>query len=257
MTLLIGANLQTYVIMFADTRASWQDPIKGYCFNDGDHKIVSCGLGLITGSGFVSALSAVKAELMASQIKHTDQVIDIIKRKALPEIQGITACYPKLSEQTCFMISYRTVTDGQLTLCLALMHPNWDYQLGLYDDAIVVMPSDSTNEEAKRYRVLVREKLVHLELREPTHEEFAKGFLANINENISIIGQLFYEIAQKSSHVSPDLDFAVMLLEGSLLYGYGLSEEVRNGEFKYFLVANGEQSTILNPGMTDFSSDKF
>jgi len=154
------------------------------------------------------------------------------------------------------MISYRTVIDGQLILRLALMHPKWDYQLGFYDDAIVTMPSDSTNEEAKRYRFLVRKKLVHLELIETTHEEFTKGLLANIKENISIIGQLFHEIAQKSSHVSPDLDFAVMLMEGSLLYGYGLSEEVRNGEFKYSLIANSNQSTILNPGMTDFVSDK-
>jgi len=79
--------------MVADTRASWQDPINGHRFEDGDHKIVSCGLGLITGSGYVSALNAVKAELMVTEITHTDQVIDIIKRKALPEIQAKGGIY--------------------------------------------------------------------------------------------------------------------------------------------------------------------
>jgi hypothetical protein len=69
MTLLIGANLQDYVLVAADTRASWHDPLHGYCYEDGDHKIVACPLGLVTGSGYVGALNAVKRTLMRTEVR--------------------------------------------------------------------------------------------------------------------------------------------------------------------------------------------
>jgi hypothetical protein len=245
MTLLIGANLQTYVIVVSDTRASWQDPIKGFCFKDGDHKIVSCGLGVVTGSGYVSALNAVKEKLMATEITHTHQIINIIKQNALPKIKAITTYYPESSEQTCFLICYETVTNGHQTLRLALLHPKWDYQLGLYYDATVVMPSDSTNEEADKYRILLRDKLIPVEPNGSTGEDLSQGLMASLRENISMIGKLFYEISNKSIQVSPDMDIAIMFLDGSLIYGYGLSDNIRNGEFKHCSIVNSNKSIIL------------
>jgi hypothetical protein len=60
MTLLIGANLKHYTIIAADTRITWHHQFFGKSHTDGSHKIAMCHFGLVTGSGYVPALEAVK-----------------------------------------------------------------------------------------------------------------------------------------------------------------------------------------------------
>ena len=105
MTLIIGANLNHYTILAADTRTSWTHPFLGECHRDHNHKIAVCKMGLIAGSGYVDALDSVKEELLKKEIFHTDEVLNIINKSAIPKIKLLNRNDPNsIKHKTCFML---------------------------------------------------------------------------------------------------------------------------------------------------------
>jgi hypothetical protein len=248
MTLLIGTYLTHYTIIAADTRTSWNHPILGKYHKDGDHKIVMCSFGLVTGSGYVDALESVKKELLTREILHTNDVLQIINQKALPKIENLHKYTPGIKDNTCFLVSYRTAIDGEVILRLSLLHPNWEYQLAYYENPIVVMPTDSSEEEAEQYSKSLKNVLISLDEKRLLAEDYAKDILTNLYENINLISGYFYEISShKSRYVSRDLDFAALMLDGTVIYGYGNSDEVMKGEFKMCVIPYCNKTRILAP----------
>jgi hypothetical protein len=247
MTLLIGANLKHYTIVAADTRTSWSQLPFGRMYRDGDHKIIMCDLGLITGSGYTDALELVKKELLTKVIFHTDEFIEIINQRALPKINELHRTNPQARDNTCFLVSYRTVLNNENMLRLALFHPKWNYQLGYYEDVTVVMPADSKEEEVEKYSLFLREHLVKFNDKGLSDDEYVENLFTGILDNIKIIAKCFCEISQQSFFVSQDMDFAALLLNGTVIYGYGESNKLVNGNFKMSIIPSSHQSHILTP----------
>jgi tetrahydromethanopterin S-methyltransferase subunit F len=244
MTLLIGANLKHYTIIAADTRTSWHHPFFGNSHKDGDYKIAMCNFGLITGSGYIDALEAVKKELLSKEINHTDEFLEVVKRLALPKIDELHKNNTLIKDNTCFLLSYIN-NDRQLRL--ALIHPKWNYQLGFYEDAIISMPSDSSDVESEKYRGDLIKKLIRFDNKENNNEEYGKSLFMNLYNNIRIIAQYFNEISQKSNYVSRDMDFAALLLSGTVVYGYGDSCQVMNGALQMSIIPAAHQTRYLTP----------
>lgn len=244
MTLLIGANLKHYTIIAADTRTTWHHPFFGNSHKDGDHKIAMCNFGLITGSGYVEALEPVKKELLNKEVNHTDEFLEIVKRLALPKVNELLKNNPQTKDNTCFLLSYRN-TDGLLRL--GLIHPQYSYELVFYKEAVIVMPSDSNNEESEGYTNNLIEKLIKFEDKEYTDTEYAKNLFMNLYDNIRVIAQYFNEISQKSAYVSCDMDFVALLSSGAVVYGYGESCKVMNGALEMSTIPATHQTRYLTP----------
>ncbi|MBU2634800.1 MAG: hypothetical protein KJ674_06200 [Nanoarchaeota archaeon] len=244
MTLLIGADLKHYTIIAADTRITWHHPFLGDNHKDGDHKIAMCNFGLITGSGYVDALEPVKKELLNKEINHTGEFLEIVKGIALPKVEELLKNNPQVKDNTCFLLSYRN-TDGLLRL--GLIRPQWNYELGFYEDAVIVMPSDSSNEEAEKYTKELIEKLIKFEDKEYSDADYGKNLFMNLFDNVRIIAQYFNEISQKSVYVSRDMDFAALLSSGAVVYGYGESIKVMNGALQMSIIPATHQTRYLTP----------
>jgi hypothetical protein len=246
MTLLIGANLDHYTIVAADTRTSWTDPSLGECHRDGDHKIVWCSLGIITGSGYINALDTVKNELLTKEISHTDQVLQIIKRRALPEIEDLHRRHPDVEDNTCFLLSYRTAINSRIVLRLSIIHPDWNYQLVHWADSIPVMPNDLIG-EVEKYAEFLRKNLIKFEGQDPSNKKYTAALFSNLSDNMKIIGTCFHEISKQSSQVSRDLDFAaLLLLDGSAIHGHGKADQVMQG-YSEMGVWNYQRACVLAP----------
>ncbi|NQU73300.1 MAG: hypothetical protein HQ547_01140 [Candidatus Omnitrophica bacterium] len=248
MTLLIGANLNHCTVIAADTRTSWRHPLLGDTHTDGDHKIAMCTLGLVTGSGYVDALDPVKKELLSKEIMHTDQILTIVQQKALPKIEELRKNNLRIRDKTCFLLSYCTISDNAKLLRLALIHPDWEYKLAFYDSVVVAMPSDSSEEESIKYNKVVTADLIRLENKEfMAQETIAKDILVNLYSNVKSIAKHFHEISKKSKYVSPDMDFAALLLNGAIIYGYGESSEIMKGIFRMSVIPPAHQTQFLTP----------
>ena len=69
----------------------------------------------------------------------------------------------------------------------------------------------------------------------------------NLYGNVRIIAQYFNEIAQKSICVSRDMDFAALLLSGTVVYGYGDSCKVKDGALEMSIIPAAHQTRYLTP----------
>lgn len=244
MTLLIGANLKEYAIIAADTRISW---FNGLFHKDQDHKIALCEFGLITGSGYVDALDSVKKELLKKTISHTDEIYEIVNQYARPLIEQLEKDYPNSQHNTCFLITYATLVENKKTLRLAILHPEWNYKLGFYEKSAVVMPSGSLEESIRKYSTFLDERLVDFP-KDVDDDKFTEAFFENFFTNIHPIAQCFHEISQISKFVSNDIDYAVTLLNGTVIYGYGKSEELMNGKnLRFSIIPASPNTKFLTP----------
>ncbi|MDD5771936.1 MAG: hypothetical protein PHX78_00555 [bacterium] len=248
MTLLIGANLKSYSIIAADTRASWEIPFLGKQHKDGDHKIAACSFGLVTGSGYVDALDAVKKELLQKTISNTNEFTDIIQRCVKPKIEELKKINPGTEDNTCFLISYR---NNEGLIRLAVMHAKWNYELELYDDVAVILPTNFTIEKSEEYRSCIREKLTEFQDNVNTNscdnEIFLNNLINHINCTVKLIASYFHEISEKSSYVSSDVDIGVLLNDGNVIYIYGDSMKIKEGKSSLNVLINNSDTRFLTP----------
>ena len=247
MTLLIGANLKHYAIIAADTRTSWHHPFFGNGWNDQDHKIVMCSLGLITGSGYVGALNPVKKELIKTEIRHTDELLRIINELAIPEIKLLHKFNPAIKDNTCFLFTYRTNIDNEIIVRLSFLHPKWDYQLIHIEKSTIVMPIDTNENVVEKYSSLLHEGLKEPKNNYESDKEYAVDIFRNIYENAIFLANFFYDISGISNHVSRDFDVAALLINGTIIYGYGETKDVKLGKVGLSIMPGLNHSKILTP----------
>lgn len=252
MTLIIGANLNHYTILATDTRTSWTHPFLGECHKDHKHKIAMCKMGLINGSGYVNALDSVIEELLKKEIFQTDEVLNIINEFAIPKIKLLNRNNPSsIKHKTCFLISYFTKLDNKDILRLAFLHPKWDYQLNIVKESIIVMPGDTNEKYYEKYNKIIREGLHRCKLSNYSDKKYAVSVLTNICKNVIFIAKCFYEISKVSNLISSDFDFAALLLNDKVLYGYGDTKEVKSGKLRFRLLHRPNQTRILTPDILE------
>lgn len=247
MTLIIGANLNHYTILAADTRTSWMHPFFGECHKDHKHKIAMCKMGLIAGSGYVNALDPVIEELLKREISHTDEVLKIINELAIPEIELLHKHDPNIIDITCFLISYFTSSDNENILRLAFLHPEWEYQLNIVKESIIVTPRDTNEKYYKKYSKILHEGLHRCKVSNYSDKEYMLSVFTNICKNAIFFAKCFYEISKVSNFVSGDFNFTALLLNEMVVYGYGNSKEVKSGKLSLRIFHRSNQTRILTP----------
>lgn len=77
MSLVIGINFGTYVLLAADTRVTIGDPPIDR--HDDESKIVQTELGLIVGAGLVQLLDPVKATFCSKAVQHSSDLLAIVE----------------------------------------------------------------------------------------------------------------------------------------------------------------------------------
>jgi hypothetical protein len=250
MTLIIGATLNNYVLVAADTRVSWKHPISGESFKDHDHKIVNCKIGLVTGSGYTKALDSVKEELLRREINHTGEIEEIVNEKAIPKIRLLNKNYPEVKNKTSFLISYFTKTgDKQNVLRLAFLHPDWNYKISIVKETIVVMPFDVQKEIVEEYSNKLSKGITRCPTIYNPGNVLNESVIANITKNLFFIADCFNEISKKSKYVSKDFDYAVLFTNEVIIYCYVASSELKNGNFKLSVFHRNNHSYILSPNI--------
>lgn len=81
MTITLGIDFGDYIFIAADTRTVTYDRLGRIIhIRDDTQKIIKTRFGLVTGSGYLDLLDAIKSKLVEENSKlHTDKILDIIK----------------------------------------------------------------------------------------------------------------------------------------------------------------------------------
>ncbi|MBA7501464.1 hypothetical protein ES706_00034 [subsurface metagenome] len=220
MTINIGINLGKYIILAADTRTVYF--LHGrQMYTDENQKIQKTKIGLITSAGHKGLLDEVKYQLAQRDIKHTDQIIQIIKEqvdafspRTYPEIK-------KVIDMTGWLLTYKTLVGKKPILRLALLHPQFNYELALYgkNKACVIMPFEANEETTEAVSDTINKKIKPLEN------------ISKIKENISyhsaLIKQSVSTVSKNFESVSPTFHIGVHSIDGKM----GISTRVENEKF--------------------------
>lgn len=213
MTLLIGANFGSYGIIAADK--------KEVDFSDGEiisshenaSKIVETGIGLMTGSGYVSLLDNVKSGVASSSIVHTDDILSIITRERdLAKIElSSYALGQELLQTTSWLFSYITGDQGTPMLRIAMYQAPFSeiyFSTVERDKAIVVPPSDFTQSEAQSLEDGVNDHVKSLaNLRDAQQ---------NLSHNLSVVISTMDQVSQNSQMVSRSCDIGIIFDNGKM-----------------------------------------
>ena len=80
MTLIVGLNLEQYVLVASDTRVSYFIGDR-LIYRDDEEKIKPTKVGLITGAGLCDLLDPVKDRMREEEPSHTDAMRDLIRQE--------------------------------------------------------------------------------------------------------------------------------------------------------------------------------
>jgi hypothetical protein len=199
-TLLVGINLGSYVVMGADTRVSWYTPDGEFRFHDEGEKIQKTDIGLITGAGLINILDPVKKMLAHKEVvTHTRRIEALMRdtRNRFRDDHDWTD-QPHVIEalaHTCWLFTYfgsdtaSARAQGNVTLRLALAHPSSDYNRDVIatNSAVVVMPTGSTENQVDALHRVVNEHIAPL--------ESASDFVKNVNYHVGLIAGAMEAVA--------------------------------------------------------------
>lgn len=151
MTIAIGINFGTYILLAADTRTTYYD-WSGQVINHFDEsvKIQKTTMGLITGAGSKQLLDPVKVRLKEEEIIHTDQIKQIIRGERLKYLRRYKRTAAHHIELTGWLFTYVTVEDDNPKLRLGMFHPSLGDDLALYEEnyPAAINPHEVTEETA-------------------------------------------------------------------------------------------------------------
>jgi len=161
-TIAIGINFGAYVLLAADTRTTYHDWKGGVVgFKDNSIKIQRTYIGLITGAGSVELLDVVKRRLKEEGPKDTNHVLNIIREERRLYQKPLSSLEQHLIENTGWIFSYLTVNPENYVLRLAMYHPRFGDDLGLFadNDPAIIFPQEATEEDAKLIGDFLKESI--------------------------------------------------------------------------------------------------
>jgi len=224
MTINIGINLGEYIILGADTRTERLLGNRKMFYSDEDQKIQETKIGLITGAGYKDILDDVKRELSQRDTENTTEIIQIVKKskdKFLINRPPFFTVDEKWFEPTCWLLTYMTIIDKFPGLRLALIHPQFNHDIALYEKYMpcVVMPRDSTPEELEFIAEFVNGKIKPLEDISKIEE--------NIIYHVGLIQKVIRDVSEKHDSVSQSFQIGVHVIDGSI----GISPIIKANRF--------------------------
>ena len=250
MTLIIGAHLNHYMVVAADTRADAHPPDICHVHRDGNHKIVIFRDGLLAASGYPGILNLFKKELLKHETVTTSKVKEIIAHTLLPQMESYRKLFPHLENNTNFLIS--RIPDPLAKdpfPALYLINERGQIKEAIANDNFLIMPADMNRQVGKRCQEYLRENLVAYAGLESERGYFDE-LLSSIRRNLIVINYFFEQMAGISAQVSHDIDIAVLHLSGDVFYGCGSSAAISRGALRQMLLIQDHPTTrYLTPDL--------
>lgn len=226
MTLLASIHLDDYAIIASDKKEVVK--LNGLIVpvHEEAEKIVITDIGLITGSGYVDLLDAVKKRVASEGINHTDKIMEIIKGER-DRIKNSIFCdddqINELLNYSGWLFSYFTVIENSQCLRIALYHPTIDenhFCIIRENSCKVIYPSDVDPANIVQFSNYLNENIGTLEKIPDINQ--------NLSYNIKLILLLMDEISRLSSTVSKTCDIGVVFKKGEMLLAKNVSIETPN-----------------------------
>jgi hypothetical protein len=215
MTFLATIHAKEYALIAADKMEVAKIGSGFVCVSTDVDKIIDTEIGLMTGSGYTALLDEVKSAVSESEIKHTDQILAIIKDRRLKILRN--SCLPEnqksdFLDNTGWLFTYFTVVDAKPTIRVAIYSPHVsDQYLGIVEESkcSAFFPSDST--------ATIRESFMASLKNEMVTSDGAGSFQDTLSINSRLILRLMKEMSRISSFVTESCDIGLVLLDGTTL----------------------------------------
>jgi len=230
MSLIAGLHLGNFALIAADKR---EMSIYGDTLvpdHDEAAKIISAGLGYVTGSGIVELLHFVKEALANTEITETDQILAIVAREREHFRSAHSADPGWAGEQvkkTGWMFTYMTEDDGQAAVRVAIVHESWNddgIRLLYKGAAKVLVPIDGIAEEAQRLSDILTQNL-------KTTDELS-GLAESISYHVPLLQAVFKYASEICDSVSESFHVAVHTNDGQMLLSNEISTSTVNVQFE-------------------------
>ena len=230
MTLLVTIHLDDFAIIASDKKEVIKLKDVVISHHENAKKIVGTGIGLITGSGYLGLLNAVKQRVAEEEIIHTGQILEIIKNER--ELIKNTMRYTNYQKKeflnvTGWLLSYRTIVNKVPNLRIALYHPSIDenhFAIIEENTSRAVFPSDLIPENVEKYSNFLSHSFQKLDELSDINQ--------NITHNVKIILDLMNEISKVSETVSKTCDIGLVFKGGDVLMTKDVSVDTPNFSFQ-------------------------
>jgi hypothetical protein len=214
-TFLATIHAKDYALIAADKMEVAKVGSGFVCVRTDVDKIIDTGIGLMTGSGYVTLLDEVKSAVSESEITHTDQILTIIKDKRLRILSN--PCLPENQKSdflnnTGWLFTYFTVVDGKPAIRVAIYSPHVSEQyLALVEEnkCNAFFPSDATT--------TIRESFMATLKREMVSSDGTDSLEDTLSINSRLILRLMKEMSEISQFVTEFCDVGLILLDGTTL----------------------------------------
>lgn len=215
MTFLAAIHAKEYALIAADKMEVAKIGSGFVCVRTDADKIIDTGIGLMTGSGYVSLLDEVKSAVSESEITHSDQILTIIKDRRLRILHN--PCLPEnhksdFLNNTGWLFTYFTIVDAKPTIRVAIYSPRIsDQYLGIVEEnkCNAFFPSDSTATIRESFMADLKSGMVS--------SDGADTFRDTLSINTRLIVRLMKDISMTSSFVTESCDIGLVLLDGTTL----------------------------------------
>lgn len=166
MTIAIGTNFGTHILLAADTRTTqydWNGNVINYV--DDSVKIQETKMGLITGAGSKPLLDSVKNRLANTEVTHTNEILRIAQEERLTYSRFCERFAPRDFdiglESTGWIFSYTTIKNKSPKLRLGIIHPSVGDVLGLYEEnyPAIIGPHEATEKQVEAIAVFLNERI--------------------------------------------------------------------------------------------------
>ena len=203
MTLIVGFNFGSYVLMGADARVCYY-PNDRLVFRDDEEKIRETSMGLIAGAGLANLLDAVKVRLKDEDVTHTDRIIEIVneeRRIIERRPEALSARVQEALTTTAWMFTYYGTGEATgeaspgIHLRLAFTDPSEGYMPAfiLPGQSWMMPPTGTTEEQFAEWRRLC------LEHTHPLAE--GEDFVQHLAHHSRLIANLVSEVAKVNDGV--------------------------------------------------------
>ncbi|WP_159817932.1 hypothetical protein [Colwellia sp. 20A7] len=201
MTMIIGINLDEYIIVAADRReVCMQDGKVASITSDEINKFVKWNGGIITGCGYVPLLSDLKSYLKTTEITNTNQIVALTKQS----VSSLPSYANAWKNQTHWMFSYLAPGDESNECRLGYI------KSGSPDEVRMLYPMTST----------IWAKLPDIEQRLNYLNESLKPLSAsnefndNLQYHLGLIDDLFAYASTVDQTVSREFDYYIQCHNG-------------------------------------------
>jgi len=181
-------------------------------FSNASQKIAKTKLGLITGAGSSILLNSVNKNLEEIETRHTDEILNIIKKEKsrlfnLYNFLNLDL-YKKTIESTGWIFTYITLNNNNPLLRLGIYHPSLGEEIGFYAEnyPAVIFPFEASSQEASELSLALKS------LVKPAND--FGGISDCIQYHIESIGSFIDFIAPSYASISSSSQFAVHGPEG-------------------------------------------